>query len=205
MAVRQVTATTSSTSAGIDQEAILAGDRAEFEKLVRQESPRLFHVLRRYVRDEDDARSVMQETFLQAYKRLATFRGDSKLTTWLYGIGINQARAFVRKQSRVDMLEEADIERLQPNFRMGMYRGEYAPARPDALAVREERRSIVHDAIGRLSEDYRIVVELRDIQEFSTAEVAEMLGMTRGAVRVRLHRARQALRALLEPYIEAQS
>lgn len=184
----------------IDLEALLRGDRKEFEKLVRQESPRLYRVLLRFVKDEDEARSIMQETYLQAYQRLHTFRGDSKLTTWLYAIGINQARVFLRKHRRYDRLDEQDIERLQPSFQMGMYTQTYQPWGPDEAASRKERRDLVHAALSRLPENYRIVVDLRDIQGFSTEEVAGMLEMTSGAVRVRLHRGRQALRALLAPY-----
>lgn len=188
------------TQAPYDLDALLQGDRAEFEKLVRSESPRLFQVLRRFVRDEDEARSIMQETFMQAYLRLDSFRGEAKITTWLYSIGINQARAYLRKSRRHDSLDEHDVERLQPAFRRGMYVDSYPEWHPDAVASGEERRRIVHAAIDRLPEAYRIVVVLRDLRGFSTDEVADMLETTNGAVRVRLHRARQALRALLDPY-----
>ena len=104
----------------IDTEAVLRGDREAFEHLVHQESPRLFRVIARIVKDDDEARSVMQETFLQAYQRLHSFRRESKLTTWLYAIGINLARASLRKTRRYDLLEEGDIDRLQPSFSKGM-------------------------------------------------------------------------------------
>jgi RNA polymerase sigma-70 factor (ECF subfamily) len=184
----------------IDLPALLAGDRDEFDKIVRNEAPRLFKVLIRYVRDEDEAKSIMQETFLQAYEGLDTFRGDSKFTTWLYSIGINQARARFRKLKRQDLLSEDEIDRLQPSFSLGRYNQSYEPWQPDEVASKSERQRLVHEAILKLPENYRVVVELRDIEEFSTDETAEMLEMTSGAVRVRLHRARQALRALLEPY-----
>lgn len=189
----------------IDLSALLSGDRNEFDKIVHQEAPRLFKVLMRYVRDEDEARSIMQETFLQAYEGLDSFRGDSKFTTWLYSIGINQARARFRKLKRQDLLSEDEIDRLQPTFSRGRYTQTYEPWQPDEVASKSERRRLVHDAISKLPENYRIVVELRDIEEFSTEETAEMLEMTSGAVRVRLHRARQALRALLVPYFSNPS
>lgn len=192
--------TTSVKEEDVDITLLLAGNKQEFEKIVRQESERLYRVLLRYVKDEDEARSIMQETFLQAYENLGSFRGDSKFTTWLYSIGINQARAQYRKQRRYNPLEEDEIDRLQPSFSMGRYTHPYEPWQPDEVASKSERRELVHRAISQLPENYRIVVELRDIQEFSTAETAEVLEMTLVAVRVRLHRARQALRALLEPY-----
>lgn len=188
----------------LNLESLLKGDSKEFEKLVRQESHRLYRVLLRYVQDEDDAKSIMQETYLQAYEGLDTFRGDSKFTTWLYSIGINLARARFRKQRRHDLLAEDELDRLQPSFAWGRYTRSYEPWQPDKIASKSERRDIVHKAISRLPESYRVVIELRDIQEFTTAETAEILEMTAGAVRVRLHRARQALRALLEPYFGSE-
>lgn len=185
---------------GLDLSALLAGDRNEFDRLVRRETPRLFKVLVRYVRDEDEARSIMQETFLQAYERLSSFRGESKFTTWLYSIGINLARARFRKVKRYELMSEEDMDQLQPSFSRGRYSQSIDAWQPDELAARSETVGLVRRAIERLPEQYRVVVELRDIQEFSTDETADMLAMTPGAVRVRLHRARQALRALLDPY-----
>lgn len=170
-----------------------------------QESPRLFKVLLRYVRDEDEARSIMQETFLQAYEALDSFRGTSKFTTWLYSIGVNQARSRFRKEKRHNFLSEDEIDRLQPSFSKGRYTQKYEPWQPDEVASKSERRRLVRQAIAKLPDNYRVVVELRDMQEFSTDETAEILSMTSGAVRVRLHRARQALRALLEPYFSHPS
>ena len=184
----------------VDPKAVLEGDRRAFEAWVRQESPRLYRMIVRILGDEDEARSVMQETFLQAYKRLHTFRGEAKLTTWLYAIGLNQARAARRKLQRFHTLEEADIERLQPQFRMGMYVERYARWSPERLAELSERQHLVRQAIDRLPDDYRLVIILRDIEELSTAEAARILELSDGAVRVRLHRARQALRALLDSH-----
>ena len=189
----------------VDTEAVLRGDRDAFEHLVRQESPRLFRVIARIVKDEDEARSVMQETFLQAYQRLQSFRRESKLTTWLYAIGINLARASLRKTRRYDLLEEGDIERLQPSFSKGMYRQKYEAWNPHQLAERSERRHLVRQAIDQLPPDYRMVVILRDLEQLSTAEAARMLEISEGALRVRLHRARQALRALLEKHFGSTS
>ena len=187
----------------LDVDAILRGDHEAFAALVRQESPRLYRVLLRFVHDPDEARSVMQETFLQAYERRDTFRGDAKLTTWLYAIGINLARAAHRKQIRRRVLTEQDMERLQPSFQEGMLTGAFSRWNPGQQVERSERQRLVHEAIERLSDSYREVVILRDIEQLSTAEAAQVLGISEGATRVRLHRARQALRALLDPYFRS--
>jgi RNA polymerase sigma-70 factor, ECF subfamily len=186
---------------GLDKAALLRKDQKAFEELVRQESPRLFRLLLRMLNDPDEAQSVLQETFLQAYQHLETFRGESKLTTWLYGIGINQARVALRKRRRLEPMSDEDIERLQPTFRGGvMYTDTPQAWNPERHAELADTKQLVRDAIDQLPEQYRTVILLRDIEELSTEEVAQVLEISAGAVRVRLHRARQALRALLDRY-----
>ncbi|MEZ4700077.1 MAG: sigma-70 family RNA polymerase sigma factor [Rhodothermales bacterium] len=184
----------------MDIEAILRGDPQAFELLVQTESPRLFRMIQRIVQDEDEAGSIMQETFLQAYKRLSSFRREAKFTTWLYAIGLNLARASLRKRRRYDTLEEDKMDRLQPTFESGMHTEKYDFWNPQRIAEQRERKELVHNAIAELPPDYRLVITLRDIEEMSTAEVAQVLEISEGAVRVRLHRARLALRTLLDRY-----
>lgn len=188
------------SSGDIDLDALLKGDAQAFEQLVQQESPRLFRMIMRIVRDEDEAQSVMQETYLQAYKRLDTFRREAKFSTWLYAIGLNLARASLRKSKRYDTLEEESIDRLQPGFSNGMFTDNVEAWNPQKMAERSERKRLVHEAIDKLPADYRTVLTLRDIEELSTLEVAQVLDISEGAVRVRLHRARQALRKILDQY-----
>jgi RNA polymerase sigma-70 factor (ECF subfamily) len=106
----------------------------------------------------------------------------------------------LRKTRRYETLEEADIERLQPSFSKGMYTQNFESWNPHRLAERSERQRIVRAAIDQLPPDYRLVVLLRDIEQLSTTEAARILEISEGALRVRLHRARQALRSLLEKH-----
>ncbi len=185
----------------LDIEALLAGDEAAFEQVVREESARLFRVINRIVNDDDEARSLMQETFFQTYKRLDTFRREAKFTTWVYAIGINLARASLRKSKRFAVLDEAAVERMQPEFSGGVFTNHYDTWNPHRLAELSQRKDLVHAAIARLPETYRIVITLRDIEEIKTEEVAKILDLSNGAVRVRLHRARQGLRKILEKHL----
>jgi RNA polymerase sigma-70 factor (ECF subfamily) len=182
-----------------DIEAIKARDAKALDRLVREESGRVYRCVGRMIRDDDEIQSLTQETFLQAILNIDSFRGDSKISTWLCSIAINLARAHLRKTKRYDVLEESDIEGLLPTFGLlGHGREVYTDWNPEEHTERSERVEMVHAALNRLPDDYREVIVLRDLEEMNTEEVAEVLGISEGAVRVRLHRARQALRTLID-------
>ncbi len=188
----------------LSEGALLQGDHAAFEAMVRHETPRLYRIILRMVRDEDEAESLVQETFLQAYKGLDSFRGDSKFSTWLIGIGLNLARSSVRKRKRETVLSGEDLERLRPTFRMGRYVEKPRDWKPYRHLEEREKARVVREAMNRLPENYRAVITLRDLEELSTAETARALDLTEVNVRVRLHRAREALRAILEEHFEGK-
>lgn len=151
------------------------------------------------IRDEDEVRNLTQETFLQAIQNIESFRGESKVSTWLCSIAINLARAHLRRSRRYDVMAEEDLEGLLPTFGLfGQGREEYHAWNPEKYTEQEERVSLVREALDRLPEDYKTVIVLRDLEELSTTEAAELLHTSEGAVRVRLHRARMALRKLLD-------
>ena len=184
-----------------DIEALKRQDETAFEFLVTKESPRIYRALIRMVHDEEEAKNLVQETFLQAFRKIDTFRGEAKISTWLYSIALNLGHASLRKSKRYTQLSEDDIANLQPTFRFGKYDQEVREWNPVESAEHNERHKIVHEGISQLPTDYRDVVQLRDIEELSTQEVAAVLNISEGAVRVRLHRARHALREILNDYI----
>ncbi len=185
-----------------DIDALRHRDPAVMDAVVRNESARVYSCIRRLIRDADEAQSLVQETFLQAIRKIDSFRGDAKLSTWLCSIGINLARASLRKSTRYDLLEESDLDRLQPSFTSGgRHASSVAHWNPEEAIERDEMKSIIHNAIDRLPDGYRTVIVLRDIQEMEAEEVAQIMGISDGAMRVRLHRARQALRKLLDDQI----
>lgn len=174
-----------------------AGSDAAFEKLVRTTSPRLLAVARRIVGD-DDAADTLQDAYLSAFKALGSFQGDARLSTWLHRIVVNTA--LMRLRTRRRRLEDA-IEPLLPTFvEDGHQAHEPVEWREDARSLLEhaETRAYVRDQINRLPDSYRNVLLLRDIEELNTSETAQALGLTENAVKIRLHRARQALRALID-------
>jgi RNA polymerase sigma-70 factor (ECF subfamily) len=172
-------------------------DGQAFEQVVRQQGPRMLGLARRLVRDDDSARDVVQDAFLSAYRAIDGFTGDARLSTWLHRIVVNTALMKLRSRRR---RPEEPIDALLPAFRDDGHHAVEFGAWPDperALARREVREA-VRRAVDRLPESYRSVLVLRDLEEMSTADAARALGLTENAVKIRLHRARQALRTLLD-------
>ncbi len=204
----EVEAESDSARAEIDDAAIVAGlrrgeDRA-FEWLVRTYLAPLRAVALRLLQNPADADDAVQEAFLAAYRGFDRFRGDARLGTWLHRIVVNAALQRLRRARR-QADGEVDIDTLLPRFRENGYPEHFHQpwVQPvDDLVTQAETREQVREMIDRLPESYRTVLILRDIEELDTAESAELLGITPAALKVRLHRARQALRNLLEQELE---
>jgi RNA polymerase sigma-70 factor (ECF subfamily) len=184
-----------------NEQALLDGLKAghdwAFETMVREYGGRLLAVARRLTRNEEDARDILQSAYLSAFRSLGEFEGTCQLSTWLHRIVVNTALMKLRSRRRKP---EESIEVLLPAFQEDGHHVEQfsewcAPA--DELLERNETRATVRACIDQLPESYRQVLVLRDIEELSTQEVATMLSVTPTAVKVRLHRARQALSTLL--------
>lgn len=175
-----------------------AGDDDAFAELVRAQTPRLFAAARRLLHNDDDAGDAVQEAFMAAFKSIDRFQGAARLSTWLHRIVINAALMKLRSSSR---RPEDSIEDLLPRFDAD---GNWATevhswgATADDLLQRRETRTLVRRCIDRLPDTYRTVLVLRDIEDLDTEEVADALNITPNATKIRLHRARQALRTLLE-------
>lgn len=179
-------------------ERLRRGDDQAFAGLVRQHAGRMLATARRLLRSEDEAEDAVQEAFLSAARAIAGFAGGSKVSTWLHRIVINTALMKLRSRKR---RAEEPIEDLLPRFdadghRIGGTATWETPS--DVLLERRETRAMVRRCIDRLPERYRTVLLLRDIEELDTQESADLLGTTANTVKIRLHRARQALRTLLE-------
>ncbi len=176
-----------------------AGDDRAYEALVLTYGGRMLAATRRVMRDEEDARDALQEAFIAAFRHLPGFAGESRLGTWLHRIAINAA--LMRLRSRRARPEEP-IEPMLPSFRDDGHAFEPAAEWPepcDRLVERQEVCALVRRSIDSLPESYRTVLVLRDLEELDTAEVARLLEISENAVKIRLHRARQALRGLLDP------
>lgn len=194
-----------STERDSDETALLArlreGEDAAFETLVRSHSTRLFSVARRVVGTDEDARDVVQDAFLSAFRAVGSFHGDARLSTWLHRIVVNTALMKLRSRRR---RPEESIEPLLPGFQGDGHFTEQLQdwnEPVDQTLSRAETRALVRHRINELPESFRTVLLLRDIEGLSTEEAAKALETTANAVKIRLHRARQALRTLLAPHL----
>jgi RNA polymerase sigma-70 factor (ECF subfamily) len=177
-----------------------AGDPQAFESIVRAHGPRMLAVARRILGREQDAQDAVQEAFFSAHRSIDRFEGDCRIATWLYRIAVNAALMRRRAASR---RPERSIEELLPTFQPdGHQVRSSSPWREpaDVLLARKETAEFVRRKIEDLPENYRIVLILRDIEEIETEETARLLRLSPAAVKTRLHRARQALRELLDPH-----
>lgn len=176
-----------------------AGDAAAFDHFVAERTNDVYALLLRLTQDAEEARDLTQETFLQAFRYIASFRGESDLRTWLYRIAVNQARNRRRwwrrrKQSDTISLDQPDDTTGEAfSARLACETSET----PEACALRNERERHLLRALGSLNNDAREVVVLRDIEGLSYEEVAEALGTNTGTVKSRLSRARAELRRRL--------
>ncbi len=182
--------------------ALKAGDRAACAALVRRFSPRIYRAALRLMGDPDEAEEVLQETFIRACQNIQQFEGRSSLGTWLYRIATNEGLMRLRRRKLDTVSMDAPVE---------LEDGEWIPRQlvdwewnPESHALNEELRRVMDEAIAVLPETLRATFILRDIEGLSTAETAEVLGITESAAKVRLHRARMRLRELLTSYFAAQ-
>lgn len=169
----------------------LKGHPLAFAELIRRHQDRLYNTVYRLLDNEEDAKDVVQETFIHAFQGLDGFKGDAQFSTWLHRIAINAAYSLKRKQRVVLSIEtgrdEGPVDPADPS--------EFA--RPDHALEQAEQHRRLQDALNRLSPEHRAVLVLKDIEEEKYDTIAEMLGVPIGTVRSRLHRARLELREIL--------
>jgi RNA polymerase sigma-70 factor, ECF subfamily len=175
------------------------GDTAAFEALMRRHNRMLFRTARAILRDDAEAEDALQEAYIQAYRSLASFRGDAQLSTWLARIVANEALQRLRKQTRraqIVPLQSADGTELEQVTDSDMDQA------PDTTAARGEMRRLLESQIDALPEAYRAVFVLRAVEELSVEETAAVLDLPPATVRTRLFRARSMLREALAQKID---
>lgn len=171
-----------------------SGDFDAFEVLVGRTEAKLYHHLLRLLDNASDAKELLQETYLSAYRNLKNFQGKSSFSTWLYRIATNHALMHFRRKKPEDSYDELPIPTHEELKNRNITDWDLDP---ESAAHQREVKKILEEAMSQLPEMYRAVVLLRDIRGMSTTETAEILGIQEGAVKTRLHRARIFLREIL--------
>lgn len=167
------------------------GDTAAFDELVRRYTQIVYRVLYKILRHQEDTQDALQDTFVSAYRALPRFRQDARFSTWIYRIATNAAlmKARARKHNMVSLDHPTDDEGAQGAWDLPDW-----SATPDEEIMTDETRRIMEDAIQSLPPEQRAAFVLHDIQDLSSAETAQAMGITVSAVNSRLHRARVYLR-----------
>lgn len=172
-------------------------------QLIQRNNRRLFRVARAVLRNDGEAEDVVQETYVQAFTHLNTFRGEARFSTWLTRIALNDALARVGRRRLT--ADPAVLDRLAPqgNGTVGVFPISLAPPAADSEVERMEMRTILESAIDDLPEPFRIVFVMRDVEGMGVAETAGHLDLKPETVKTRLHRARRLLRSMIEKRLSA--
>jgi RNA polymerase sigma-70 factor (ECF subfamily) len=187
----ELPATTAATGALVERAR--EGDKAAFEQLVRITSPACYALALRLVGNEHDARDVVQDAYLRAFRGLSGYRGEAGFSTWLHRITVNCAASLVerRRKASCDQLDDYGDSAGLIELR--------SERDPECAASTADDRDRLVEALAELPDELRLVVVLRDVYDLSHRDIAKELGISQAAAKVRLHRARRRLRERLFP------
>lgn len=175
-------------------------DERAFTELIRLYQQRVFHVIFRMLNSQAEAEDLAQEVFVTVFKSIDSFRGDAKLSTWLYRIAINHSKNRIKYLNRRDYHKSDPIEDVAER-ETGAKSAELlhgAVPRPDHLAEGRQAESLLLQELAGLDEEHRSLIILRDVENLSYDEIGQITGLAEGTVKSRLHRARMALKERLE-------
>ena len=183
---------------------VQAGQREAFRVITQRCNQRMFRVVRGVIRDEAEAEDVVQEAYVHAFEKIASFRGASSLATWLTRIALNEAYGRLRRRH-----ETVDIEQLEQtpaaSAQVIAFPGHVLPDDPADAAARGQVRQLLEHAVDALPEAFRLVYVLRDVEGCTVEETATALDIREETVKTRLHRARRQLRAALQASINSSA
>lgn len=171
---------------------VLAGETGMFEIIMRRHNQRLYRVARAILRNDAEAEDVMQDAYVRAYEHLDQFAGKAKFSTWLTRIAVHEALGRQRRGNRYQELEPMSEQEGDPMDRFAS-----AAPNPEQQASNSEIRRLLEEAVEKLPDAYRTIFVLRDVEEMSTTDTADVLEISEDNVKVRLHRARALLRKSL--------
>jgi RNA polymerase sigma-70 factor (ECF subfamily) len=180
-------------------ERLRARDERAFNELVRTYQHRVYGLLVRLLGRREEAEDVAQEVFVQVFKAIDSFRGESRLSTWIFRIAVNLSKNRAKYLSRRHTDMQTELDSVGDAPLRGAKESAMEPiARPDELLSGMELQAIVEHAIAALEPDFREVLVLRDIEDMSYEDIAAITGLADGTVKSRIHRARTQLKQAVE-------
>jgi RNA polymerase sigma factor (sigma-70 family) len=177
---------------------VIAGEKSLFEILMRRNNQKLYRMIRSYLRDEEEIRDVMQNTYLKAFDKLYQFHGDAAFSTWLIRIGINEALMRIKDINKMKVIylnrETVGTEKLNriPDKQVNI----------EKVIIKQELQQLLEHAIDSLPEKYRAVYVMKEVEGMENSQIAEILNLTEANVKVRLHRSRAVIKDLLLKFTE---
>lgn len=188
-------------------ERVRTGDKSAFEILMHRYEDRVFRLAVGMLKNREDAMDAVQDAFLNVYRKIDTFRGESAFSTWLYKIALNSVYMKLRSRARHEQTESLDdLEAiLDPAAIRILMPPRGWSERADDTLLRKELSLKLREAVDALPEEYRAIFNLREVEELSNQEVADILGLGLAATKTRLHRARLFLRQRLSKYLQGDA
>jgi RNA polymerase sigma-70 factor (ECF subfamily) len=173
-------------------------DERAFRELIESQRDRVYNITYRMLGNRQEAEDVAQEVFITVFKTIDSFREESKLSTWLYRVTVNQCKNRIKYLARRHDRDKEELDETTNGVS-----GETAPLhpQPDRALASVQMEKVLEEAIKSLDDDHRIVVVLRDVEDLSIEEICEITGLPDGTVKSRLHRARLALRKRLQRHV----
>jgi RNA polymerase sigma-70 factor (ECF subfamily) len=188
-------------------ERIRAGDSAAFDILMERYEGKVYRLAAGLMRNREDALDAVQDAFLNVFRKIDSFKGESAFSTWLYRIALNSVYMRLRSRSRHQETElpDAEHDRFHPATGQVVSGIRDWSERADDAVLRKELMRVLRDAVSAMPEEYRVIFTLRDVEELSNQQVADILGISLAATKTRLHRARLYLRERLSRYVQGDS
>jgi RNA polymerase sigma-70 factor (ECF subfamily) len=179
------------------------GDVAAFEELVSRYEEKLYRLAMRFVRNENDAKEILQDAFLLAWRKLPSFEGRAHFSSWMYRVTVNSSLMFLRSRNRhpevmLDDVEPDALNKAAEHSEQGTA-ADWSQ-QPEEKLQSKELRLHIQKAVDALPDGLRTVFLMRDVEGLSTEETAELFSLSQVAVKTRLHRARLALREAIGHY-----
>jgi RNA polymerase sigma-70 factor, ECF subfamily len=188
-------------------ERVRSGDKSAFEVLMHRYEDKVFRLAVGMMKNREDALDAVQDAFLNVYRKIDTFRGESAFSTWLYKISLNSVYMKLRSRTRHEQTEPLDDleEILDPTKIRILMPPRGWSERADDKLLRMELSRQLREAVDALPDEYRAIFTLREVEELSNQEVADILGLSLAATKTRLHRARLFLRQRLSKYLQGDA